>query len=50
MDMSTKEILTEIENIKLEVMTLAKGDARISGLTVALIVLYDEYVKKTKGR
>jgi hypothetical protein len=47
--MSTKEILTEIESIKLMVVKMEMGDARIPDLTIALIVLYDEYVKKTKG-
>ena len=48
--MNTIEILAEIESIRLKIATMPRGDSRISGLTIALIVLYDEYVNKTEGR
>lgn len=43
--MNKKEIMDEVQDIKMKIVALPEGSVKIGELTVALVVLYDQYVR-----
>lgn len=48
--MNEDEVLSEIDSLRIRITYAAPGEPQIENWTIALVLLYDYYVKLTKGR